>query len=121
MAPPLSRGDDVMLQPGTSSVAHLAVYPVLNLHLHNTLGASVCASDGARMDTEGGEEARTELYSHTNMCVIGRHAVIIKNSGRHAEVNAFSPNIESLHKVPIVDAAIAYDCPYTCKCYILVI
>ena len=53
--------------------------------------------------------------------MIGRHAVILNRSGRHAEVNAFSPNIESLHKVPIVDAAIAYDCPYTCKCYVLVV
>ena len=87
----------MMLQPGTSSVAHLAAYPVLNSHLHSTLGASVCASDGTTMDTEGGEEARTELDSHANMCVIGRHAVIINRSGRHAEVNAFTPNIESLH------------------------
>jgi hypothetical protein len=111
----------MILQPGTSSVAHLAAYPVLNSHLHKTLGASVGTSDGASMDTEGGEEARTELDSHANMCVIGRHAVILNRSGRHAEVNTFSPNIESLHKVSIVDAAIAYDCPYTCKCYILVV
>ena len=48
-------------------------------------------------------------------------AVILNHSGQHAEVSAFSPNIESLHKVPIVDAAIAYDFPYTCKCYILVV
>ena len=57
----------MMLQPGTSPVAHLAAYPVLNSHLQDTIGASVCASDGATMETEGGEEARTELDSHANM------------------------------------------------------
>ena len=55
------------------------------------------------------------------MCVVGKYALIINTSGRHAEVNAFSPDIESLHKVPIVDAAIAYDCPYSMQTSIFII
>ena len=40
------------------------------------------------------------------MCVIGHEAVIINKSGRHAEVNAFTKEVEKLHQVPIVDASI---------------
>lgn len=120
--PPLVlRGeiDSLTLKPGTSSPAHLAVYPTPNPHLCNTVGELMSASAGA---TDGVEEARTELDSHTNMCVIGKHSLVIQYSGRHADVSAFSPSVESLHKVPIVDAAIAYDCPYSSsKTYILVV
>ena len=66
-------------------------------------------------------ESRTELDSHANMCVVGKSATIVNTSGRHAEVNAFSPDIESLHKVPIVDAAIAYDCPYSMQTVVFII
>ena len=69
---------------------------------------------------EGGEESRTELDSHANMIVFGKHSVILSYSGRHAEVNAFTPDLDKLHRVPIVDAAIAYDCPYSMKTYILI-
>ena len=119
--PPLeSRGDidSMTLQPGTSSLAHLAVYPCPNTHLCRTVGELMSASAGAM---DGGEEARTELDSHANMCVIGQHSLVIQHSGRHADVNTFSPSVESLYKVPIVDAAIAYDCPYSSKTYIHVV
>ena len=99
----------------------LSLQHVPNNHIAETVGVSISASDGtSMMEVEGGVEARTDLDSHANMCVIGRYSVIVSNSGRHAEVNAFSPTIESLHKVPIVDAAIAYDCPYSMKTYILI-
>ncbi len=65
-------------------------------------------------------EARVELDSHANMLVFGRHCKVIADSGRKAEVNAFAPDIQPMRQVPIVDAAIAYDCPYSLKTYILV-
>ena len=86
----VSRGeiDSLTLQPGTSSMAHLAVYPCPNPHLCRTVGELMSASAGA---TDGGEEARTELDSHANMCVIGQHSLVIQYSGRHAD--ALSPFI----------------------------
>ena len=36
-------------------------------------------------------------------------------------VNAFSESIGKLDNVPIVDAAVAYDCPYQCKTLLLLI
>ncbi len=66
------------------------------------------------------EESRTELDSHANMPVVGRHALIISDTGRIADVNAFTPDYEPM-QLSIVDAAIQYDCPYDRQSYILVI
>ena len=63
----------------------------------------------------------TELNSHANMVVVGRQASIISDSGIHAEVKAFSNDCGTLDKIPIVDAALAYDCPISSKTYILIV
>jgi hypothetical protein len=65
--------------------------------------------------------SRTDLDSHANMVVVGRHALIVSTSGKTAEVSPFTPDYEALQKVPIVDAAIAYTCPCTNKEYILIV
>ena len=62
----------------------------------------------------------TELDSHANMCVVGRQATIIHRTSKHAEVRAFTKECQTLRRVPIVDAAFAYDCPATMKTYILI-
>ena len=76
----------------------------------------------AAMGDKDDEEANTtELDTHANMVVVGRQATIISRSGRNAEVRAFSNECSKLEEVPIVDAAIAYDCPYTMKTYLLIV
>ena len=67
------------------------------------------------------EKSRTELDSHANMVVVGRHASIVSDTGRTAEVSPFTPDYEALQKVPIVDAAILYLCPYSDKSYLLIV
>jgi len=62
---------------------------------------------------------RTELDSHANMFVMGRHCTVLNDTGLKASVNAYSPGIEP-KTIPIVDAAIAYDCPFQNKTFILV-
>jgi hypothetical protein len=62
---------------------------------------------------------RTELDSHANMFVMGKHCIVLNDSGLKASVNAYSPGIQP-KTIPIVDAAIAYDCPFHNKTYILV-
>jgi hypothetical protein len=66
------------------------------------------------------EQSQTELDSHANMAVVGRHAFIISDSGRIADVNPFTPDYKSM-QVPIVDAAVLYECPYNGTTYVLVI
>ena len=63
--------------------------------------------------TGGGERERsagtTELDSHDNMIVIGAQWTIIQQTGRYADVNAFSSDVGTMSRVPIVEAAVAYD------------
>ena len=49
--------------------------------------------------------SRTELDTHANMPVVGKHALILSKTGQKAEVNAYTPDYDPLH-IPIVDAAI---------------
>ena len=45
------------------------------------------------------------------MVVVGKNAAIINDTDRRAEVSPFTPDYESLSKVPIVDAAVTCDFP----------
>jgi hypothetical protein len=83
-----------------------------------TAKAIIAAVDGQdyELETNGG----SQLNSHANMNVFGKHCYVISNSGKYANVSAFSEEVGSMLKVPIVDAIIAYDCPFTEKTYILI-
>ena len=65
-------------------------------------------------------ESRTELDSHANMAVIGKHAYIIAETGKKVDVSPFTPDYKPL-TVPLVDATVKYDNPYKRKTYILVL
>ena len=78
----------------------------------------VAALDDSEMNTN--EESRTELESHANMAVIGRHAYILAETGKTVEVNPFTPTYKPI-EAPIVDAALQYDSPYDGKSCILVV
>ena len=67
------------------------------------------------------EGSRTELDSHANMVVVGSNCLIVEYSGRTAVVNPFTPEYDALTEVPIVDAAVLYECPYSGKEYILLV
>ena len=78
-------------------------------------------SDKSSDDNEGKESmSRMDLDSHVNMAVVGRHAYILSDTGRTAEVNPFTPDYKSM-QVPIVDAAVQYECPYSGTLHVLVI
>ena len=64
-------------------------------------------------------DTRSELDSHANMIVMGSECFVFEWSGQTCQVNPFAKSIGSLSNVPIVDAAIAYDCPYSHQTYIL--
>ena len=65
--------------------------------------------------------SRTDLDSHANMVVVGKHAAIINDTDRRAEVSPFNPDYEVLSKVPIVDFAIRYDFPRSVETYLLIV
>ena len=95
-------------------------------HVYSLI-VTVMVADVADVDVGRGDESmeeeelpRTELDSHANMPVVGRHAYIISDTGRIADVNAFAPAYDYM-QVPIMDAAVQYDCPYDGISYILMI
>ena len=55
------------------------------------------------------------------MVVVGGQATVFGSSGRSADVKPFSSDCSQLKSVPIVDAALAYDCPYSMQTYILTV
>jgi hypothetical protein len=66
------------------------------------------------------ENPRTELDSHANMAVLGKNCFVFERTGRHCDVSAFSPSIETT-SLPIVDAVIVYDCPFSMQSYLFMI
>ena len=62
---------------------------------------------------------RKELDSYANMIVVGKNSIIFDDTGKTCTVNAFSESAGKLHNIPIIDAVIAYDCPYQCKTFLL--
>ena len=64
--------------------------------------------------------SRLELDTHANMPVVGRDSYVLSQTGKFAEVNAYDPQ-QGTRSIPIVDAALQYDCPYSGKLYILVL
>ena len=79
----------------------------------------VAASDETRAN-EMNAESHTELDSHANMPVVGKHVYIIAETGKKVDVSPFTPDYEPL-TVPLVDATVRYDNPYNGKSYILVL
>jgi hypothetical protein len=66
--------------------------------------------------------SRTELDSHANMVVMGCNCFVFDNvDSRTCDVTPFDPSIGQSKQVPIVDAAVSYDCPYTLKTYLLIV
>ena len=55
------------------------------------------------------------------MVVIGKHVFIFSHSGKYANVRAFTDEVKSIPKVPIVDAGIAYELPQSGQTYLLVV
>ena len=74
--------------------------------------SSVGESDDASITDADNISSRTEFDSHANMIVVGKHAHIINYTGRKANVQPYSPNYDP-QQIPIVDAAVLYECPYS--------
>ena len=60
-----------------------------------------------------------ELDSHADTCAVGKLAYIVNYTGQTCTVHPFVSGLKSIAEVPIVTAAIAYDCPHTLQTYIL--
>ena len=73
------------------------------------------------LDRDGDELSRTDLDYHNNVLIVGKHASIINDTSRKSEVSPFTPDYESLSKVPIVDASIRYNYLHSGETYLLIV
>ena len=89
-----------------------------NDHLRMIISSSSQSSDDPQLDLS--VESRTELDTHSNMPVVGRHALVIADLDETIDVNPFTPDYDAI-KVKLVDAAIRYDCPFSGTQYLLLI
>ena len=71
------------------------------------------------MDKNDGGGSITELNSHANMVVVGKHETILANTGNQVDVSPSRPDYQALGKVSILDAAVQYIYQYTEKMYVL--
>jgi hypothetical protein len=90
-----------------------------NAHVCAAIKASLSetsASNGMMVDSS----RRADLDSHANMIVLGHDCYVLRRSGHFADVNAFTPEYDTLKRVPIIDGAIFYECPFDGTTWILV-
>ena len=60
-----------------------------------------------------------ELNSHANMVLLGKGAFIFDGvQGRTCNVIPYDPSLSTRKQIPIVDGAVAYDCPYLHQTFI---
>ena len=90
--------------------------PPDSVQLSEGLARRICSS----VETNPHCSGQTELDSHANMCVFGKHSTVISKSMRTVDVSTFAAEAGQLNKVPIVDAMVAYDCKRTNRVYLLV-
>ena len=102
------------IEPPTNLTPNSSVF-AFTLRAHVEI--STISSDDAKKENI---ESRTELDSHANMVVVGKHTHVLKYTVRTAQVSPFNSAYNAIENVPIVDAAIAHDCKMTGKTYLLI-
>ena len=58
------------------------------------------------MDEHYGGESITDIDSHVNMVVVGKHEDILADTGNKVYVIPFAPEYQAMEKVSIVYAAV---------------
>ena len=116
--------NEELWDPGGNPQRTKLVNITLSSPLHALLSmTNMCdrESDECSDDNEGEESmSRMDLDSHANMAVVGRHAYILLDMGRTAEVSLFMPDYKSM-QVPIINAAVQYEYPYSGMLHVLII
>ena len=94
-----------------------------NLHTIDAVISSIQSSIYSTSATGqyGSADPRTELDSNANVVVLGKHLFIFESSGKTCNVSPFAKELGIASNVPIVDGAIAYNCPTTKETYILIV
>ena len=84
--------------------------------------SSLVASTAVDQADDLSSASRSELDSHANMVVLGRNCFVFDGvHGKTCDVEPFDPKLGKAKKVPVVDAAVAYDCPYSHQTFLFIL
>ena len=75
----------------------------------------------AELQMEDPTEHPTDLDSHADTCVVGKHALIVHRLDKKVNVTGFDPAQGKVKDLNLVSAALAYDCPVTGEAIILMV
>lgn len=94
-----------------------------NEHVLRSISAAISTAAtvdhyGKKVDTD---ESTTQLDSHANWWVLSDDCTVFNEYKKKVSVAGFSSEVGTIPKVPIVDAAMAYHCPYSDDVYILIV
>ena len=64
-------------------------------------------------------EFQQRSWTPMQMVAVGHQAYVISHTNQFVNVQAFTDEVTGLRDIPVVDAAIGYDCPYSGETYIL--
>ena len=99
---------------------------VISDRMHAVIASALTRADEVENEAMSDSEdnpiikAKTDLDSHANMPVVGSEALVLNETGKIVEVSAYSLDLPKM-QIPLVDAAILYECEVTGLLYILVI
>ena len=86
----------------------------------NTYATYIIATSNTRQESNA-PQGRSEVDSHANMVLLGKDSYIFDGvQNRTCNVQPFDPSLGISRKIPIIDGAIAYDCPFSMKTYIFI-
>jgi hypothetical protein len=75
----------------------------------------------AKPQSEDPAEHPTDLDSHANTCVVGKHALIDHVLDKEVNVTGFDPSQGKVKDLSLVSAALACDCPKTGEVSVLMV
>ena len=64
--------------------------------------------------------SRTDLDSHTNMVVLGKHSHVGDNTGKIAQISPFTLDYKSMENISIASGSITYEHPYSEESYVMI-
>ena len=94
-----------------------SVSATFSAHLTQRIASALSSSTDNPLHTT----SALELDSHADFPVVGKHCFILKRTGRQVNVSGFTDQLGAPIKVDVVDAAVAYDCEYTGKTFMLLL
>ena len=91
--------------------------PAPDEYLSYRIAATIAQVGNASVNDQLGGGGHTELDSHANMCVLGKHCYLLTKleTAQTVSVGAFSEYTGGLKNVPIIDAMLSYDYERTKK------